>query len=459
MSQKKPAQRSNSLSKAKDFYSSLLLGKRLLPVLGLISLLFCSSFLVTAIFPFAQAALVVIAALALADIFMLFNPGISLRAIRKTAPVLSLGDDNPVRIQLENESPILLKAELIDELPEQLQIRDFSKQLEIQGEGIQEIEYVVHPVERGEYHFGDIRVVTRSFLDLFARRMTIAAKEMKEVYPSIMQMKELEIKAFSRTAHQDGIKKLRRRGVSYEFEQISPYVKGDDIRHINWKATGRTRELMVNRFETERSQPIYSVICKTREMRMPFHGLSLLDYAVNTTLALSNIALLKYDKMGLITFSDKIGSTLKADRKAGQLKQIMQALYNEKERETEANYDLFSRSLQEIAKNRSLLFLFTNFESEYAAERALPHLRMIAKKHLLVTIFFKNTEIEKFADGRAEDLRGVYTRTIARKMINEKQAIVRKLQRSNIQCILTEPERLSMATVNKYLELKSRGMI
>jgi uncharacterized protein (DUF58 family) len=194
-------------------------------------------------------------------------------------------------------------------------------------------------------------------------------------------------------------------------------------------------------------------------MRMPFNGLSLMDYAVNTSLALSNIALLKYDKMGLITFSDKIGSTIKAERKAGQLKYIMNALYNEQERETEANYDLFNRSLQQIARNRSLLFLFTNFESEYAAERALPHLRMIARKHLLVTIFFKNTEIEKFADGRAEDLRGIYTRTIARKMINEKRAIVKKLQRSNIQCILTEPEKLSMDTVNKYLELKSRGMI
>jgi len=411
------------------------------------------------LFALAQAVLVVFVALSIADIFMLFNPSIRISGKRETAPVLSLGDENPVTLTISNRAPIPLRTELIDELPPQLQQRDFSHQMVLRGEETQEVVYALRPVERGEYHFGDLRLITRTFLDLFARKVTLPAKEMVEVYPSIMQMKELEIKAFSRIAVQDGIKKVRRSGVSYEFEQISPYVKGDDIRHINWKATGRTREIMVNRFETERSQPIYSVICKTREMRMPFHGMSLLDYAVNTSLALSNIALLKYDKMGLVTFSDKMGSTIRAERKSGQLKRIISALYNEKERETEANYELLNRSLQQMAKNRSLLFLFTNFESEYAVDRALPHLRMISRKHLLVTIFFKNTEIEAFADARADDVRGIYTRTIAKRMINEKRSIVRKLQRCNIQTILTTPEQLSMDTVNKYLELKSRGMV
>jgi len=312
---------------------------------------------------------------------------------------------------------------------------------------------------RGAYQFGDIQVITRTKLDLFARKLSVHAAETIEVHPSIILMKDLEIKAFSRIAVLDGLKKVRRIGVSYEFEQISPYVEGDDIRHLNWKATGRTRELMVNRFEMERSQPIYAVICKTREMRMPFNGMSLLDHAVNTTLALSNIALLKYDKMGLITFSDRIGSALRADSKAGQLKRIMHALYNEKERQVEANYSVLNLGMRQIARSRSLMFLFTNFESEYALDRALPQLRLLAKQHLLVTVLFKNTEVEGFADESPDDLRGIYARTIARNMINEKKAVVRKLQRNNIQTILTSPENLPMNTVNKYLDLKMRGAV
>lgn len=440
-------------------WSSILLGRRLLPGLVVIATVFIASFIWSALFALAQALLVVYIALALADLAVLFNPAVRLTAIRSTAPVLSLGDDNPVTIELTSEAPLSLQAELIDELPVQLQDRSFSKELILKGEAKELIRYTLRPLERGEYHFGDIRTIIRSPLDLFARRMTSPAREMVQVYPSILQMKELEIMAFSRIALRDGIKKVRRRGVSYEFEQISPYVKGDDIRHINWKATGRARDLMVNRFETERSQPIYAVICKTREMRMPFHGLSLLDYSVNTALALSNIALHKYDKMGLLTFSDKVGSTIRAERKSGQLKRIITALYNEKERETEANYAMLAKSLGHMAHSRSLLFLFTNFETEDAMQRALPHLRSIARKHLLVTILFRNTEIEDYADSTAGDVRQIFSKTLSRRMINEKKSIVRKLQRSNIQTILTTPEQLSMDTVNKYLELKGRGVI
>jgi len=274
-----------------------------------------------------------------------------------------------------------------------------------------------------------------------------------------MQMKSFELKAFSRIANLSGVKKLRRIGSSYEFEKIKSYVQGDDIRHINWKATSKRNQLMVNLFETERSQPIYAVICKSREMMMPFNGLSLLDYSINTALAISNIALHKYDKMGLITFSDKIGTTLKASGSKLQLKKILRALYNESERDTEANYELLYRSLGMIAKTRSLLFLFINFESLYALERALPILRRINKRHLLVVVFFRNTEIEEYADSNPVDLREVYQQTIAKKLSHEKHSIVSKLRQSNIQSILTTPENLSMDTVNKYLEMKSRGMV
>jgi len=176
-------------------------------------------------------------------------------------------------------------------------------------------------------------------------------------------------------------------------------------------------------------------------------------------LSFLNIALHKYDKIGLITFSDKIGSMLKASRERKQLKRVMNALYSEKERETEANYELLSLSLRQLAPNRSLVFLYINFESPYALDRALPHLKMISKRHLLVVIFFKNVEIEQFTRSKAEDLRGVYTRTIAQKMVNEKEAMFRKLKQAKIQTILTEPDRLSMHTVDKYLELKGRGLI
>jgi len=274
-----------------------------------------------------------------------------------------------------------------------------------------------------------------------------------------MQMKKYELMAFASISNFQGIKKVRRLGHSYEFEQIKTYVQGDDIRSINWKATSRKNQLMVNQYEDERSQQVYSIIDKSRSMRMPFNGLSLLDYAINTSLVISNIALKKHDKTGLISFSDKMGSTVRADKGKVQLKKILQALYNEKEARLEANYELLFHAIRNIIKSRSLIFLYLNFESAYALERALPVLRRINAHHLLVVMIFENTELESFSSKKAEYIRDIYTQTIAQKMVLEKKHLAIKLRKQGIQTILTKPENLSMNTVNKYLELKAKGLI
>ena len=158
-----------------------------------------------------------------------------------------------------------------------------------------------------------------------------------------------------RLAHLGGIKKMRNIGHSYEFEQIKNYSEGDNYKSINWRASGRHASLMVNQYIEEKSQNVYCVIDKSRVMRMPFEGLSLMDYAINTSLALSNIIIRKDDKVGLITFSDVMGSTIQADRRSGQLAKLLDALYKEKERSVESNYELLYQATRTLLSVRSLL--------------------------------------------------------------------------------------------------------
>jgi uncharacterized protein (DUF58 family) len=252
---------------------------------------------------------------------------------------------------------------------------------------------------------------------------------------------------------------MRRIGHSYEFEQIKNYVEGDDYRSINWKASGRRASLMVNQYEDERSQQVYCIVDKSRVMRMPFEGLSLMDYAINTSLAISNIILKKKDKAGLLSFSDVIGATIKAERDSSQLRRIMEALYREKERKGESNYELLYQAVQRLIGVRSLLILFTNFESRYALERALPILRRMNRSHLLVVVFFENTEIRRLAQEEVVRVADIYRQTTARKFLHEKKEMVQVLRQYGIQAILTKPEDLTINTINKYLELKSRGLI
>lgn len=411
------------------------------------------------LFTVVLVLLILAVALLIYDIFLIYGRDVKLSAGRNFPKILSLGDHNTVRVIVVNESGHQLKIDLVDELPFQLQKRDFSKQFSINPLSEKVVRYEIRPVERGEYVFGAINLFVSSRIGLAQRRISIPTADKVPVYPSILQMKQFELKAFDRVTMQKGIKKIRRIGHSYEFEQIKNYVRGDDYRSINWKASSRRAALMVNQYEDERAQQVYSIIDKSRAMRMPFEGLSLMDYAINTSLVISNIALQKHDKAGLITFSDKIGSTIKADSKTTQLSKILNALYKEKERPLEANYELLYYITRKLIRGRSLILLYTNFESNYALERVLPVLRKINKTHLLVVIFFENTEIRSFAEEEVSTMEDIYYQTVAQQFLNEKSQMVQKLNQYGIQAILTRPQDLSINTVNKYLELKSRGLI
>lgn len=398
-------------------------------------------------------------ALVAVDFLMLYMRRRQLHAVREMPKLLALGDDNTIRLVIQSVSSIELLCDFYDELPYQLQERNF-KQQRILSPGSEEvITYLVKPNSRGEYNFGHLNAIASTRIGFWSRRMLIAMPQMIPVFPSILQMKKYELLAFSRVSNFEGIKHIRRIGHSYEFEKIRNYVEGDDIRSINWKATSRKHNLMVNQYEDERSQQVYMVIDKSRSMHMPFNGLSLLDYSINTSLVLANIALKKYDKTGLITFSHRVGTTLPAERSELQLKKILQALYHEKPQAFEANYDLLYRGVKNVIHGRSLIFLYLNFESIYAMERALPVLQRINRQHLLAVMIFENTELLKYSKESPTYISDIYAQTIAQKLLNDKKQIVAKLRKYGIQTILSKPEELSVDTVNKYLELKARGLI
>lgn len=265
--------------------------------------------------------------------------------------------------------------------------------------------------------------------------------------------------AFSNKIFEYGLKKIRRIGHTMEFEQIKDYVQGDDLRNINWKATAKSNRLMVNQYQDERSQPVYSVIDKGRVMKMPFDGLSLLDYAINASLVISNVALKKQDKAGLFSFSRKVENRVVAERRPSQMNTILETLYNLNTDFVESDFSRLYIDIKRSLNQRSLLLLYTNFETLDALHRQLPYLKAIAKNHLLVVIFFENTELQKLTKTSAKNTYDIFEKTIAEKFIYEKKLIVNELQKHGIQSILTAPEHLTINTINKYLEIKARGLL
>lgn len=422
-----------------------------------IAAVFVVSFFFKSLFPIVKFGLILFILIIIIDFIVLFITNKTVYTERIYPERFSNGDFNDLKIKIQNQYGLSLNFRLIEELPIQFQKRDFEKHLRLKKGEDQTINYRLRPTQRGEYTFGNINVFV-SFLGFFERRIIQQEQFNIKTYPSYLQMRQYTLLATTNQLHQMGVKRIRRIGATTEFENIKPYSRGDEYRSINWKATGKAHKLMVNQYQEEKSQPVYNIIDLGRSMRMPFNELTLLDYAINSSLVLSNVTLIKEEKAGLITFNKKVENHIVADKKNHQMQVILEALYATKTDFKETDFGRLYSYAKKKLPQRSLLFVYTNFESLDALERQIQLIKLIKKSHVLVIIMFKNTELNAYIQNKPDNVMDIYRQTIAEKINYEKELIINKLHRYGIHTIYTEPNELTVNSINKYLELKARGL-
>lgn len=420
--------------------------------------LFFISFFFPALYEAAIVYTAGILLLTTADYYLLFMRRGNISATRLMQSRFSLGDENNITISLANQYTFKTRLRIIDELPEQFQERNFSLAAVVDASGKTKLNYMLVPLTRGVYEFGNLLCFAKSPLGLIQRRFSTEHEVSVKVYPSFQQLKKYQLIATSEH-YATGIKKVRRLGHSLEFEKIKNYVPGDDVRTINWKATARSSDIMVNTFTDARQQQVYCLIDKGRAMKMPFEGLTLLDHSINAALALLNIALLKNDRAGLITFADKVDDMVVSEKRTGQLNHLTEALYKQQTDFKESSYEALWVALHRGITQRSCLILFTNFETYSSLERQLPYLKRMASRHLLCVVFFQNTLLKQIHETEPDTTEGIYIKTIADRFDFEKRQIVKELRRHGILSILTTPQALTVDVINKYLELKARQLL
>lgn len=397
---------------------------------------------------------------AVADVALLWGRG-GVTARRTVADKLSMGDPNPVEIDVASTYPFQARVTVLDEAPVAFQKRDAGTEVEVAPGATVRTGYTVRPTERGAYDFGVTNLYATTPLGLLHRRFRVGPPVEARVYPSLIQMQRFAFLADRHRLEEVGVRRVRRVGHTLEFDQIRPYVPGDDRRTVNWKATARrgaaSGALLVNTYEDEREQPVVAVLDMGRAMRSPFDGLTLLDHAVNATLVLLRTALATNDRAGLVTFDDAVRTVLPPARKASTLPAILEALYRQAPSFRDPSYEELDRAVERRVGSRALVFVFTNFDTRVGMERQLPYLRRMARRHRLVVVLFENTGIRDLLGAPSRRVEDVYVRAAAETLAREKREIVRALERAGVGALLTSPEHLTVDAVNRYLQLKAAG--
>lgn len=419
--------------------------------------LFITAYFVPLCLPLAYTATVLCACLVVLDYALLFITQDTIRAQRITEERWSLAEENEIGVQLASSYRIPVSVLVIDELPVQFQERNFRISTTLSAGASALLQYTLKPCSRGVYAYGNLHVYGSTQLGLLQRRFTMHIPQQVKVYPSFVHLKHYQLKAIADKQH-SGLRVLRR-GNSSEFDHIKEYNRGDDIRTVNWKASARRNQLMINSFMDEKSQQVYCVIDKGRLMKLPFDNLSLLDYAINATLMLSYVVLQKQDKIGLLSFAEKVDEQLQASRSGKQFNAIMEALYKLETGFRESHFAGLYEWVKRYAGSRSLFVLFTHFESYIGFERQLPYLLALNRKHLLCIILFENTGLKSIQEGDRDSLEAIYTATIAEQFLHEKWMIVRELRKHGIRVVYTTPSAVTVDAVNEYLQLKAVQVI
>ena len=405
-----------------------------------------------------------------ADIAMLWWHR-AITAERHCPERLSNGDDNEVTINVTSAYRFPVHIEVLDELPHGLishssspiphlapPISHFSFPISHSSFLISHLAYSLRPTRRGAYTFGLIRVFVSSPVGLVQRRYSCGTPQEVKVYPSFLMLTRYELLAASRHLVDMGIKRIRRIGNHTEFEQIKDYVQGDDYRTINWRATARRHQLMVNVYQDERSQQIISIIDKGRVMQQTFEGMTLLDYAINASLVLSYVAMRKDDKAGLVTFAEHFDTFVPPSRQNGQLQTLLEALYAQQTTFGESDFTALAAYVNQYVSKRSLLVLYTNFLDRIALQRQLPALCQLNSRHRLLVVFFEDVELRDYVRQPAADVEEQFQQLIADKLLYERRLIVQVLKQHGIAALLTPPASLSVNVINKYLELKQSSI-
>jgi uncharacterized protein (DUF58 family) len=330
-----------------------------------------------------------------------------------------------------------------------------------------EFRYHLNPPRRGDYQFGDLNVRWTGVLGFIVRQARFPAAEPVKVYPNLLDIRKYELLVRRGQLTEMGLRRTRQLGTGTEFERLREYQLDDEFRRIDWKAMARRGKPITREFEAERSQNIIAMLDVGRLMRSPVadptspsgQSLAKVDYAVNAVLMLSYVAALRGDKVGLLAFADQVTHYLAPRSGKGQFYRMLASLYGIESQPVESDYAKAFGYLGAKHKKRSLVVIFSDLASGLAAKSVIAQVAPLWPRHLPLLVAINDPDVVELARMRPKDTAGVYQRAVAEQLINERALLMESLRQRGVLTLDVPAHQLTIAVVNKYLELKARGRI
>ena len=389
----------------------------------------------------------------------------AVRAMRSPAPAvarrvpnaLALGVHTEVVLRLANRSARAMSCEVQDEHPAALESEGLPRAVALEANGWTEVRYHVRPIARGETRFGRCELRLDSPLRLWQVTRLGGEEAAVRVYPNFRALAKYTLLATDNRLSQIGVLQVRRRGEGTEFHQLREYRQGDPQRAIDWKATARTARLIAREYEEEKDQRVLLVIDCGRRMASKDDALSHFDHTLNAALLLSHVALRQGDAVGLLTMGG-VQRYLEPRKSVGAVHAMLNRVYDIEPTLAVPDYEAAARDVMRHMQRRALVILLTNLRDEDDVT-LLPALRLLRTRHLVVLASLREAILGRALVARVDSFDRAVTHAAAAEYVALRERVFRRIGATGVLALDVEPERLPIALVNRYLELKREGRL
>ena len=403
---------------------------------------------------FAAAALA--AAVAFVDAVMALRlPAPELA--RRVPHALALGVRTEVVLRVLNRARRPIRLEIHDHHPASLEAEGLPRAAALAGGGWTELRYQVRAVARGEARFGRAEARVASPLALWQARRRAGEEAPVRVYPNFQALARYTLLATDNRLSQIGVLQVRRRGEGTEFHQLREYRQGDPQRAIDWKATARTARLIAREYEEDKDQRVLLVIDCGRRMASKDAELSHFDHTLNAALLLGHVALRQGDAVGMITMGG-VQRYLEPRKSVAAVHAMLNSVYDLEPTLAVPDYELAASEVMRHMRRRALVILLTNLRDE-DDETLLPALRLLRTRHLVVLASLREAILGRALSARVDGFDRAVTHAAAADYLALRERVFRRVSATGVMTLDVEPERLPIALVNRYLELKREGRL
>jgi uncharacterized protein (DUF58 family) len=380
-------------------------------------------------------------------------------ATRQVEETLSLGAPEPVHLAVANRSAQWLTVDLRDEPPAAAAAERHSFRFTLgPGHGWR-AEYSITPRERGDHRFGPLHLRVRTPLGLLLRTIVLPVSAPVRVYPDVRQIRQYEMLARQNRTAQVGLRRVRQIGAGTEFERLRDYVPNDELRRVDWKATARRGALMTREYDVERTQTVVLALDLGRTMASRLELMTKADYAVNACVLLSYVAALADDHVGLFAFAEQPRRFLKPGKGRPQVFRLLEGLYPLQAVPREANYRLAFAHLASQLRKRALIILFTDLIDPDASRRLIDSVGVLSRRHRVLCVAFSDYELSDLIQAVPETQDDLYRQAVAASMLEDRRRALAELARRGVLSVDAGPSGLTVAAINKYLELKAAAKV